>query len=223
MRASARSLPRFPDASAVRFLLHLALACVVSLMVLLWMLPSPRPVRTDLRWQPLDSVDFELVDHRGNRVTRAELLGQPTALFFGFTSCPEICPTTLSRLMAIRQQLGAEGNRLKVTFVSVDPERDTQDMLATYVSNFAMPLTALSGAVAQIDRLVAAFGAVYVKTPTEAGGYTVDHTALVYLLDAQGGVAGIIAYDESQDSALAKVRLLLESDVAHKPARKEED
>ena len=75
MRASARSLPRFPDASAVRFLLHLALACVVSLVVLLWMLPSPRPVRTDLRWQPLDSVDFELVDHRGNRVTRAELLG----------------------------------------------------------------------------------------------------------------------------------------------------
>jgi len=85
-------------------------------------------------------------------------------------------------------------------------------MLATYLSNFELPATGLTGAVTEIDKVVGAFGAMYVKTPTEAGGYTIDHTALVYLLDEQGALSGTIAYDEASESALAKLKMLLGAD-----------
>jgi protein SCO1/2 len=190
----------------------MALACSICLLVLVYLLPTGPGGKAETRWKPLEKVQFSLVDHTGASFGPSGFIGHPTALFFGFASCPEVCPTTLSRLTVLEQQLGAEGQRLRVVFVSVDPERDSQSMLATYLSNFELPVTGLTGAVTEIDKVVGALGAMYVKTPTEGGGYTIDHTALVYLLDDQGALSSTIAYDESGETALAKLKMLLGAD-----------
>jgi len=208
MRASI--LPP-PQVRRYVFGLQMALACCLCLLMLVYLLPTGHGGKVETRWKPLEKVQFSLVDHTGAAFGPSGFVGHPTALFFGFASCPEVCPTTLSRLTAMEQKLGAEAKRLRVVFVSVDPERDTQSMLATYLSNFELPVTGLTGAVAEIDKLVSAFGAVYVKTPTEGGDYTIDHTALVYLLDEQGALSSTIAYDEAGESALAKLKMLLEA------------
>lgn len=208
MRASI--LPPPPVRRYV-FGLQMALACCLCLLMLVYLLPTRDGGKVETRWKPLEKIQFSLVDHTGASVGPTGFLGQPTALFFGFTSCPEICPTTLSRLTALQQKVGPEAKRLRVVFVSVDPARDTQSMLASYLSNFELPVTGLTGAVAEIDKLVSALGAFYVQTPTEGGGYTIDHTALVYLLDEQGALSSTIAYDEASDSALEKLKMLLET------------
>jgi protein SCO1/2 len=179
--------------------------------MLVYQLPTGHGGKAETRWKPLENVQFSLVDHTGAAFGPSGFVGHPTALFFGFASCPEVCPTTLSRLTALEQKLGPAAKRLRVVFVSVDPARDTQSMLATYLSNFELPVTGLTGAVAEIDKLVSALGAFYVKTPTEGGDYTIDHTALVYLLDEQGALSSTIAYDEASESALAKLKMLLEA------------
>ena len=212
MRASTLPPPRSDAVRRFVFGLQMALACSICLLMLVYLLPAGHGGKADTRWKPLEKVQFSLVDHTGASFGPTGLIGQPTALFFGFASCPEVCPTTLSRLTALEQQVGSAAKRLKVVFVSVDPERDTQTMLATYLSNFELPATGLTGAVTEIDKVVGAFGAMYVKTPTEAGGYTIDHTALVYLLDEQGALSGTIAYDEASESALAKLKMLLGAD-----------
>ena len=211
MRASTLPIPLSAAVRPYSFVIQLALACCLCLLALVYLLPTGHGARVQTRWKPLEGLAFSLVDHKGAAFGPSALVGHPTALFFGFASCPEVCPTTLSRLTALEQQLGAEGRRLRVVFVSVDPARDTQSMLATYVSNFELPVTGLTGAVEEIDKLVGAFGAMYIKTPTEGGGYTIDHTALVYLLDEQGALSSTIAYDESGESALAKMKKLLET------------
>lgn len=208
MRASI--LPPPPVRRYV-FGLQMALACCLCLLMLVYLLPTRDGGKAETRWKPLEKAQFSLVDHTGASFGPSGFVGQPTALFFGFASCPEVCPMTLSRLTALEQKLGPEAKRLQVVFVSVDPERDTQSMLATYLSNFELPVKGLTGAVVEIDKLVSAFGAMYVKTPTEGGGYTIDHTALVYLLDEQGALSGTIAYDEASESALAKLKMLLEA------------
>ncbi len=208
MRASI--LPP-PQVRRYVFGLQMALACCLCLLMLVYLLPTGHGGKVETRWKPLEKVQFSLVDHTGAAFGPSGFVGHPTALFFGFTSCPEVCPTTLSRLTAMEQKLGAEAKRLRVVFVSVDPARDTQSMLATYLSNFELPVTGLTGAVAEIDKLVSALGAFYVKTPTEGGDYTIDHTALVYLLDEQGALSSTIAYDEASESALAKLKMLLEA------------
>jgi protein SCO1/2 len=210
MRANALPSPR-SDAGRYVFGLQMALACCICLLMLVYLLPTGHGGKIETRWKPLEKVQFSLVDHTGAAFGPSGFVGHPTALFFGFASCPEVCPTTLTRLTALEQKVGPAAKRLKVVFVSVDPARDTQSMLATYLSNFALPVTGLTGAVSEIDKLVSALGAVYVKTPTEGGGYTIDHTALVYLLDEQGALSSTIAYDEASESALAKLKMLLEA------------
>ena len=211
MRASTLPSPQPNVMKRNAFAIQLALACCICLLALVYLLPTAPRSGEEFRWKPLEKVQFSLVDHKGASFGPSGFVGQPTALFFGFASCPEVCPMTLSRLTALEQKLGPEAKRLRVVFVSVDPERDTQSMLATYLSNFELPVKGLTGAVAEIDKLVSAFGAMYVKTPTEGGGYTIDHTALVYLMDEHGALSGTIAYDEASESALAKLKMLLEA------------
>lgn len=211
MRASTLPIPLWATIRPYVMVIQLALACCLCLLALLYLLPAGHGGRVQPKWKPLEGVSFSLVDQTGAAFGPSGFVGRPTALFFGFASCPEVCPTTLSRLTALEQKLGPEAKRLQVVFVSVDPARDTQSMLATYLSNFALPVTGLTGAIAEIDRLVGALGAMYVKTPTDDGGYTIDHTALVYLLDEQGALSSTIAYDESGESALAKMKKLLET------------
>ena len=153
-------------------------------------------------------VPFTLTAQDGKEITEKAFTGKPTALFFGFTHCPEVCPTTLFELTTLLGKLGAEADKLNVLFVSVDPERDTPAQLSLYLQSFDPRIVGLSGTQAEVDAALKAYKAYARRIPTP-DGYTMDHTASVYLMDAEGRFRSLIDYHEEQDSALAKVRLLL--------------
>jgi protein SCO1/2 len=151
---------------------------------------------------------FSLLDQNGAPVDETILKGQPSVLFFGFTHCPEVCPTTLAEMATWFEQLGEEGRDLKGFFASIDPERDTPQILGEYVG-WVPRVTGLTGDPAQIAKLAKAWGVYYARQPLDDGGYTMDHTASVFLLDAQGQFQGTIAYGEDSATALGKLRNLL--------------
>jgi protein SCO1/2 len=152
---------------------------------------------------------FTLTDQRGTPVTEASLKGHPSALFFGYTFCPDICPTTLADLSVWLQELGAYGDRLKVYFVSIDPQRDTKEVLADYLQAFDPRIEALTGSADAVDQIVKDYRVYVEKVPGSAGTYTFNHTASVYLLDASGTLTGTITYEEDPAIALEKIKHLV--------------
>lgn len=153
---------------------------------------------------------FSLIAPDGSRATDQTLKGKPFAIFFGFTRCPDVCPTTLSRMAHLRKQLGADGEKFQIVFVSVDPGYDSPEDIGRYVDLFGTPILGLTGTDAEVDAAVKAYRAFYQKVPTNEGAdYTIDHTASVYLMDASGKLQSIIAYDETNPSALAKLKRLV--------------
>ncbi|MCR5942706.1 SCO family protein [Ochrobactrum sp. XJ1] len=152
---------------------------------------------------------FELVSHTGQVINNDALRGKPYLVFFGFTHCPDICPTTLFELTDLMKELGPAADEFKVAFISVDPERDTQEMLAGYMTSFDSRIMALRGDIEQTETAVKAFAAYSRKVPTEGGNYTMDHTAGVYLMDAEGGFKGTLDMHESREVRLQKIRNLL--------------
>lgn len=167
-----------------------------------------------LRQQPMaDSfgvTSVNLIDQTGKAVDETVFKGHPSALFFGFTHCPEVCPTTLAEMSAWFETLGDEGRDLRAYFVSIDPERDTPAILGDYVGWVSDRITGLTGSPDQIARLAKAWGVYYARIPLEGKDYTMDHTASVFLLDADGKFQGTIAYREDMATALAKLRNLLD-------------
>ncbi|AWC23337.1 MULTISPECIES: SCO family protein [Aminobacter] len=151
---------------------------------------------------------FVLVDQKGAEITEAAFRGQPSAVFFGFTHCPEVCPTTLFELDGLLKQMGDEGKNIRAYFVSVDPERDTPEVMNTYVSNVSDRITGITGDPAKIAAMSKSFGIYSKKVETEGGDYTMDHTASVLLLDSKGDFFGTIAYEENPETALAKLKRL---------------
>jgi protein SCO1/2 len=154
---------------------------------------------------------FSLTDQHGTAVTETALKGHPTALFFGYTFCPDVCPTTLFEMTGWLNQLGPEADKLKVYFVTVDPERDTQQVLASYLSAFDPRITGLTGSPESVETMIKAYRIYARKVPLDGGGYIMDHTASVYLLDADAVFTGTIDYQEAPDTALAKLKRLIES------------
>jgi protein SCO1/2 len=152
---------------------------------------------------------FALVDQRGTTVTEADLKGHPSAIFFGYTFCPDVCPTTLSDMTDWLQKLGVDGDRLKVYFVTVDPERDTREQLAAYLQAFDERITGLTGSRAAIDQILKAYRVYSRKVPIDGVGYSMDHTASVYLLDKDARFAGMLDYRDDSDKALAKLKRLV--------------
>ncbi|WP_285712687.1 SCO family protein [Erythrobacter oryzae] len=166
--------------------------------------PSDQASYADLIGGP-----FALTAPDGARVTDQTLKGKPFAIFFGFTRCPDVCPTTLSRMAQLRKQLGKDGDRFRIVFVSVDPGYDSPEDIGRYVALFGTPILGLTGTDKEVDAAVKAYRAFYEKVPTGGGDYTIDHTASVYLMDASGKLQSIIAYDETNPSALAKLKRLV--------------
>jgi protein SCO1 len=152
---------------------------------------------------------FAMRDHAGVGVSEKDLRGRPTLIFFGFTQCPDVCPTTLNDVSGWLNDLGKEADRLQVFFVTVDPERDDADTLARYVSIFDPRIRALIGTDAEIAAMAEVWRVVYRRVPLSGGGYTMDHTASLFLMDAEGRFAGTISPQEDAASALAKLRRLL--------------
>ena len=151
---------------------------------------------------------FELTTHEGKRLSSADLAGTPFALFFGFTHCPDVCPTTMLELSNAMKALGADADRMRFLFVSVDPERDTPEQLKLYLSNFDPRITGLVGTPQEIAAVAKAYRAIYEKVPTK-DGYTYNHTALVYLMGRDGRLVGTINYQESVEAQLKKLRRLI--------------
>ncbi|GGG38877.1 SCO family protein [Chelatococcus composti] len=153
---------------------------------------------------------FTLTTHDGRKLSSADLAGRPFAVFFGFTHCPDVCPTTLFEMSENLKALGPDGDRLTVLFITVDPERDTRELLATYLESFDPRIIGLTGTQEEIDAVVKAYRATYQRVPTEGGGYTINHTASVYLMDRQGNFAGTLDYHEQQETQMRKLRRLIE-------------
>jgi len=153
--------------------------------------------------------DFALTDHTGKPRTLADFRGKVVVMFFGFTRCPDVCPTTLAELKAVKEQLGEDGKRLQVLFVTVDPERDTQKLLADYVPAFDQSFLGLYGDMAATARVAKDFRVYYQKAPGKTpDSYTVDHTAGSYIFDPQGRLR-LFARHGSAANLDADIRTLL--------------
>ncbi len=152
---------------------------------------------------------FNMVDQNGRPVTEHDLLGRPSAIFFGYTFCPEVCPNTLVRFGHWLKVLGPAGDRLNVVFVTVDPKRDTPRQMRDYLTSFDPRIRGFTGSAAEVDRMAKAYGVYYARVPQRGGGYSVDHSASIYLMDAGGRFVEPIGYGESEDQALASLRRVL--------------
>ncbi|MCF4097881.1 SCO family protein [Maritalea mediterranea] len=154
--------------------------------------------------------NFEMVTTKGESFNQNDLKGEPTMLFFGYTFCPDVCPTTLYESNVWRQALDLTGKDIKTVFVTVDPERDTPEQLDAYLSSFGDDIIGLTGTNEQVDNIKSKFGIFSEKAVDEdSSDYLVNHTATLFLLDENGQFAGTIAYGEGKESAVAKLRRLL--------------
>lgn len=148
---------------------------------------------------------FTLVGSDGKPFASSQLNGKPYALFFGFTHCPDTCPTTLARLVRLRREAGGDG-AFNIVFVTVDPARDGPREMGAYGKAFGAPIIGLTGTRAQIDKVKKQFGIYSLKVPDGNGDYTIDHTAVVLLFDRNGKFVATLAPDEQDPAALDKFK-----------------
>ena len=154
--------------------------------------------------------DFTLTDHNGASYTLSDHDGEIRFLLFGFTHCPDFCPTALAELTRVYEQLGEDGERLKTLFVSVDPERDTPELLKSYLSSFQIPVTGLTGTVEEVEVVVGRYASFFDKVPLDSAAiYTMDHSTRSYLIDAEGKVRYIFRYEDDADRIAHMARKLL--------------
>lgn len=151
---------------------------------------------------------FTLVGADGRPFSSAQLAGKPYLLYFGYTRCPDTCPTTLNRLVRLRRQVGLGDDSFKIVFITVDPERDGPKQVGSYQQAFGAPIVGLTGSPAQIDQVKKQYGIFSQKVSDGSGDYSVDHTATVLLFDSAGKLAGTIAPDEPDSTALVKLKKL---------------
>lgn len=155
---------------------------------------------------------FSLTDFNGQTRTLADFQGRVVMLYFGFVQCPDVCPTALTRAAAVMERLGPRAGDLQVVFVTVDPERDTPELLREYMAAFHPSFLALTGNAEQIAQTAKDFRAFYKKVPT-GSSYTMDHTALSYLFDRQGRIRVALRHEQTADDYTADVLALLDAPV----------
>lgn len=194
--------------SALTSRLRLALWALVALAAvaatLLFVVTRPGPDNGGI-----GGGSYALVDQRGSPVDQSMLVGQPSLLFFGYTHCPDVCPTTMGEMATWFGELGDEAKDLKAFFVTVDPERDTPEILNAYVSWVSDRVTGVTGKPEEIEKIIKAWKVLGERVPGEGSDYTMNHTASVFLVNAQGGFEGTIAYQEDAAVAVQKIRKLL--------------
>lgn len=204
---AATSTDRKREASrhrAKRLLLLSFAVAILAVSVGIWLLTSYAPTPRQAKAPPA----FVLHTTDGRRFDSAAPTGHPYAMFFGFTHCPIVCPTSLNDISLWLNELGKEAKDFRFYFVSLDPERDTPEKLKTYLESFSAPITGLTGSEAEIATAAKAMSVYYRKVPTSSG-YTLDHTALFFLFDAQGRQRGVLNYDADKTLALSRLRALI--------------
>ena len=184
----------------------------LTLFVGWWQVDGPGAAQSvRLRPLALSGMNFRMVDHEGTPVTPQSLVGRATMVFFGFTYCPDVCPTTLSDISLWLDDLGNDADELNVVFITVDSERDTVDAMADYVSYFHPAIRGWVGVSDQIAQAADDFRANYEKVPLEDGDYTMNHTASVFLFNPTGEFVSTIDYHEQREFAVPKIRRALKS------------
>jgi protein SCO1/2 len=151
---------------------------------------------------------FELVDQDGTNVTDRTFAGKPSVVFFGYTSCPDACPTTLSDLSTWLNAIGRDADKLNVLFISVDPGRDTPAHLREFLSSFDPRIRGLTGTEEQIATVAKEYRAYYKRIPLEDGSYTMDHAAVIYLMDRAGRFVNPISLQTDDKIAIERLRSL---------------
>lgn len=172
------------------------------------------PVKTPFKNTDLTGLsygnDFALKDHTGQVRRLADFKGKAVVVFFGFTHCPDVCPTTLAELATVMQELGPQADKVQVLFITVDPERDTQQVLAKYVPAFHPRFLGLAGSTAETEQVAKEFKAFYQKVPGKnSDSYTVDHTAGSYIFDPQGRIRLFVRHGQGPEPIVHDLKLLL--------------
>jgi protein SCO1/2 len=193
---------------------RIAIACLLGLAALIAGCDSspkaPAFQLTDITGAQF-ARDFQLTDHNGKTRTLADFKGKVVVIFFGYTYCPDACPTTMGELALVMKELGKDAGRLQVLFITVDPERDTPVVLSKYVPAFHPDFLGLYGDADATARTAKEFRIIYQKQPLKDGGYTVDHSAGSYLYDTAGRVRLFAQYGRGAQPLLHDIRLLLQA------------
>ena len=173
--------------------------------------PTATPLPGTVLNPPRPLEDFTLTDHTGAPFSLSDLRGRPALVFFGFTNCPDICPTTLGEFKRVKSLLGRDADEVAFVFVSVDPQRDTPERLAEYVGAFDPAFIGLTGDDAALRPIAQEFGVYYQAVPLEGSetAYTVDHTASSFALDREGRLAIVFSYGTPPDAIVQRIRALL--------------
>lgn len=166
----------------------------LSVLAVVTLVPERAPVATSSVGGP-----FTLVDQNGRTVTETDFTGATHLVFFGFTHCPDICPTTLQQISDVLTALGDRARTMKVAFITVDPQRDTPASLKTYLESFDPRITGLTGSPEQVAAAVKAYRAYARRVPTQGDDYTMEHTALVYVMDARNRFLGALNLQRPAD------------------------
>jgi protein SCO1 len=153
---------------------------------------------------------FRLTSHEGKPFTDNELKGKPFAVFFGFTHCPEVCPTTLYDLTQDLESLGPDSDKVRVAFITVDPAQDTPELMKTYLSSFDPRIVGLTGTDDEIAAVAKAYKIYYRKVPTDSG-YTMDHSATIFLMDSKGDFFGTSNFQETAEIRRSKLKQLIKN------------
>jgi protein SCO1 len=175
---------------------------VIGLTVMMWLLDGPRGALAPAAI----GGPFQLVDQSGGTVTADKLQGKPTLLFFGYTHCPDICPTTLFDVSEVLRAMGKDADRVNAYFVSVDPERDSPAVMKDYLSSFDPHLKALTGDPDAVAKMLSAYRVYAKKVPGKDGDYTMDHSAMVYLMDRNGHFVAPFKLDRKPEEAAADLK-----------------
>ena len=172
--------------------------------------PAPTFKGNDISGTQLGKA-LALNDHNGQARTLQDFAGKVVVAFFGFTQCPDVCPTSLAELSQVMQKLGPDADRVQVLLISVDPERDTPDILKQYVTTFDPRFLGLTGTAEQVKKTAASFKAYYAKVPTDGGNnYTMDHTAAFYLFDGKGESRVLANNTIGVDALVQDIKALLD-------------
>ena len=183
------------------------IAAIAGLILALYP-PEPGSKAPPSAELPIASIGgpFTLTGSDGRPFASSRLAGKPAAIFFGFTHCPDVCPTTLARLAKLRRQLGQGDDGFAIVFITVDPERDRPADVGRYAALFVTPVTGLTGSPADIERVKNQYGVYSEKAPQPGGDYSVNHTAAVFLIGRDGKFVATIAPEEPDTTALDKLK-----------------
>jgi protein SCO1/2 len=179
-------------------------AALTAMAIVLWPRGGQVAVRPSAVGGP-----FALMDQNGRTVTETDLKGKPFLVFFGFTNCPDICPTALFDMSEVLRRLGPDAEKVNAIFISVDPARDTPEKMKDYLQSFHERISALTGSQADIDAVTKAYKAYAKRVPLEGGDYTMDHSAIVYLMDKNGRFVAPFNLKRPADEAAADLRRYL--------------